>query len=172
MRRRQGHQRRTNRDFGQVEIDCYAEFWEAVRLGGHSDLEEGFAQITHHRTYSRPKPPVRAISTIHKAKGLECDAVVVMPCDGQTFPDSQEARRLLYVALSRAKNQLLLVVSRSEPSPGCKSGPGVSDQRCVLTYDGFHSSHPTNTSIRGGVKVFTWVQDKVRTVSTNASSGS
>lgn len=108
--------RRTNKDFAQVEMDCHAEFWDAVRLGGHSDLDEGFAQITHHRTYSRPKPPVKAISTIHKAKGLECDGVIVMPCDAQTFPNSQ-ARCLLYVALSRAKSRLLLVVSRSAPSP-------------------------------------------------------
>jgi DNA helicase-2/ATP-dependent DNA helicase PcrA len=40
-----------------------------------------------------------------------------MPCDAQTFSDSQEARCLLYVALSRAKDRLLLVVSRNAPSP-------------------------------------------------------
>jgi hypothetical protein len=109
--------RRTNKDFAQVEMDCHAEFWEAVRLGSHADLDEGFAQITNHRTYSRPKPPAKAISTIHKAKGLECDGVVVMPCDALTFPDNQEARCLLYVALSRAKSRLMLVVSRNAPSP-------------------------------------------------------
>lgn len=109
--------RRSNKDFGQVEIDCQAEFWEAVRLGDHADLDEGFAQITHHRTYARPKPPTKSISTIHKAKGLECDGVVVMPCDAQTFADSQEARCLLYVALSRAKRRLMLVVSQNAPSP-------------------------------------------------------
>jgi superfamily I DNA/RNA helicase len=71
----------------------------------------------HQRTYSRPAPPAKAVSTIHKAKGLECDAVVVMPCDARTFPDSQEACCLLYVALSRAKSRLMLVVSRNAPSP-------------------------------------------------------
>jgi DNA helicase-2/ATP-dependent DNA helicase PcrA len=66
--------------------------------------------------HSRPEVPPKAISTIHKAKGLECDGVIVMPCDAKTFPDSSEARCLLYVALSRAKKRLLLVVSRDAPS--------------------------------------------------------
>ena len=109
--------RGTNSAFAQVELDCHTEFWEAVRLGGHADPDEGFAQITHHRTHARPQPPSRAISTIHKAKGLECDGVIVMPCDAKTFPDTQEARCLLYVALTRAKRRLQFVVSRTAPSP-------------------------------------------------------
>jgi superfamily I DNA/RNA helicase len=109
--------RRTQSDFADIELDCPAEFWEAVRLGSHPDPQEGFVHITHHRTHSRPKPPAKAISTIHKAKGLECDGVIVMPCDARTFPDTAEARCLLYVALSRAKRRLMIVVSPSTPSP-------------------------------------------------------
>jgi superfamily I DNA/RNA helicase len=48
---------------------------------------------------------------------LECGNVVVMPCDATTFPDREDARCLLYVALSRAKERLMLVVSRTNPSP-------------------------------------------------------
>jgi hypothetical protein len=40
-----------------------------------------------------------------------------MPCDSTTFPDKPEARCLLYVALSRARKRLLLVVSKGNPSP-------------------------------------------------------
>jgi DNA helicase-2/ATP-dependent DNA helicase PcrA len=40
-----------------------------------------------------------------------------MPCDARTFPDKEDARCLLYVALSRAKRRLVLVVSRTAPSP-------------------------------------------------------
>jgi DNA helicase-2/ATP-dependent DNA helicase PcrA len=109
--------KRCRSDFANIEVDCHKEFWEAVRLGGFEDAVNGFAEITHHRTYSRPKPPLKAISTIHKAKGLECGSVVVMPCDAQSFPDKFDARCLLYVALSRAKDRLLLVVSRSKPTP-------------------------------------------------------
>lgn len=103
--------------FADVEIDCRREFWEAVRLGTFETPDAGFAEITHRRTYARPKPPERAISTIHKAKGLECESAIIMPCDAKTFPDKPDARCLLYVALSRAKSELMLVVSRDNPSP-------------------------------------------------------
>ncbi len=56
------------------------------------------------------------LSTIHQAKGLEFDVVfVIMLCDG-LFPsarsiesdDDEEERRLFYVAITRAKNELYL----------------------------------------------------------------
>jgi hypothetical protein len=104
-------------DFSSIKLDCQKEFWDAIRLGEFDDLDKGLVEITNRRTYARSRPPDRAISTIHKAKGLECDSVVVMPCDAKTFPDTFEARCLLYVAISRAKHRLMLVVSRSAPSP-------------------------------------------------------
>ena len=58
------------------------------------------------------------LSTIHQAKGLEFDVVfVIMLCDG-LFPSTrsmespegeEEERRLFYVAITRAKNELYLV---------------------------------------------------------------
>ncbi|HYS85680.1 MAG TPA: ATP-binding domain-containing protein [Bradyrhizobium sp.] len=62
-------------------------------------------------------PPDRAISTVHKAKGLEAGRVIVMPCNSKHFPDNEAARSLLYVAISRATRSLTLVVSRSDASP-------------------------------------------------------
>lgn len=109
--------KQSNRDFSDIEIDCHKEFWDAIRLGAFDTIDDGLMEITHRRTYARPKPPERAISTVHKAKGLECGSVIIMPCDAKTFPDKFEARCLLYVALSRAKDRLLLVVSRNAPSP-------------------------------------------------------
>ena len=57
------------------------------------------------------------LSTIHQAKGLEFDVVfIIMLCDG-LFPSSrsaeipdtlEEERRLLYVAMTRARNELYL----------------------------------------------------------------
>ena len=99
-------------DFSDIEVDHSREFWEAIQLVNFDDLDTGLAEITHRRTYGRPKPPDAAISTIHKGKGLECGNVFVMPCDAATFPD-----QVLYVALSRAKQRLMLVVSRTNPSP-------------------------------------------------------
>ena len=117
MLRRLSELATTDSNFTDVKIDCRKEFWEATRLADFDTADNGFAEITHRRIYSRPKPPEKAISTIHKAKGLECGAVIVMPCDARTFPDKHDARCLLYVALSRAKSRLMLVVSRNSPSP-------------------------------------------------------
>src|SRR5207253_653021 len=57
------------------------------------------------------------LSTIHQAKGLEFDVVfIIMLCDG-LFPsarsldspeDEEEERRLFYVAITRARNELYL----------------------------------------------------------------
>lgn len=117
MLRRLAERKASDPVFAEIEFDNYREFRDAIRLGDFSDAETGLAEITHHRTYARPKPPAKAISTIHKAKGLECDSVVVMPCDAKTFPDKDDARCLLYVALSRAKKRVMLVLSRDNPSP-------------------------------------------------------
>jgi DNA helicase-2/ATP-dependent DNA helicase PcrA len=57
------------------------------------------------------------LSTIHQAKGLEFDVVfVIMLCDGmfpsersmETRDGEEEERRLLYVAITRARNELYL----------------------------------------------------------------
>ncbi|SPE54666.1 UvrD/REP helicase [Verrucomicrobia bacterium] len=57
------------------------------------------------------------LSTIHQAKGLEFDAVfVIMLCDGlfpsaramETAEGEEEERRLMYVAITRARNELCL----------------------------------------------------------------
>ncbi|MGH9933020.1 MAG: ATP-binding domain-containing protein, partial [Pyrinomonadaceae bacterium] len=117
MLRRLSDLKATDSNFGDVEMDCHREFWDAIRLGDFDTADAGLAEITHRRSYSRPKPPAKAISSIHKAKGLECDSVIVMPCDAKTFPDKPDARCLLYVAISRGKRRLLLVVSRNSPSP-------------------------------------------------------
>ena len=103
--------------FADVEVDCREEFFDAIRLGAFEDIEAGLIEVTHRRTYARPKPPDRSVSTIHRAKGLECSGVALMPCDSRNFPDKPDARCLLYVALSRAKDELLLVIPNKDPSP-------------------------------------------------------
>ncbi len=102
--------------FRNVKLDCHREFWDAIHLGQFEDPLDGLADLAHRRAYARPQPPDRAISTIHKAKGLECESVIMVPCDAKSFPDAPDARCLLYVALSRAKNELMLVISADEPS--------------------------------------------------------
>jgi hypothetical protein len=103
--------------FAAIKIDHHREFNDAIRLGEFADCEEAVTEIARRRTYSRPVPPERCISTIHKAKGLECANVMVMPCDARHFPDNPSNRCLLYVAMSRATQSLTLVVSNTNPSP-------------------------------------------------------
>ena len=103
--------------FAEIEFDHSSEYWDAIRLGRFDDMEAGLAEIANRRTYSRPRPSAKSISTIHKAKGLECEDVLLLSVDIRTFPDKQDARCLLYVALSRAKKRLHIVASRDAASP-------------------------------------------------------
>jgi DNA helicase-2/ATP-dependent DNA helicase PcrA len=67
------------------------------------------------------------LSTIHQAKGLEFDVVfVIMLCDG-LFPSArsldtdvgeEEERRLFYVAITRARNELYLCYPLIRATPG------------------------------------------------------
>jgi len=67
------------------------------------------------------------LSTIHQAKGLEFDVVfVIMLCDG-LFPSArslesvegeEEERRLMYVAITRARNELYLSYPLIRSTPG------------------------------------------------------
>lgn len=76
------------------------------------------------------------LSTVHSAKGLEWDTVFVIHLADGKFPSShaaadpeqfEEERRLLYVAATRAKNQLFLSYPREAVAPD------RSRQYCSLT---------------------------------------
>jgi DNA helicase-2/ATP-dependent DNA helicase PcrA len=90
--------------FGSVE-----DFLTQLALLTNVEAEDGDAA-------NRDAGQIR-LSTIHQAKGLEFDAVfVIMLCDG-LFPSArsmensegeEEERRLFYVAITRARNELYL----------------------------------------------------------------
>jgi len=59
------------------------------------------------------KPNCVTVSTVHSAKGLEYDTVYVVGCEEGVFPmlkgaSIEEERRLFFVAMTRAKNNLIL----------------------------------------------------------------
>ena len=108
---------KTDPAFATIKFDYSREFWDAIHIGKFDNMNEGFAEILRRRSYARPLPPAKAISTVHKAKGLECASVLIMPCDAQHYRDTPSARCLLYVAMSRAMRSLTFVVSRQKPSP-------------------------------------------------------
>ena len=78
------------------------------------------------------------LSTIHQAKGLEFDAVfVIMLCDG-LFPSErslnaddgeEEERRLFYVAITRARNELYLIYPLIRASFGSSGGDAMQHPR-------------------------------------------
>ncbi len=72
------------------------------------------------------------LSSVHSAKGLEFDTVIIMDAVDGTFPSTrpnvldrskdssatyQEERRLFYVAITRARNELVLVRPEGERTP-------------------------------------------------------
>ena len=103
--------------FEDIALDNRSEFRDAIRLGQFADADEAVKEIHRRRSFARPVPPDRAISTIHKAKGLQCENAFVLPCDRRRFGASDYARCKLYVALSRARRSLTLVLPRHDPSP-------------------------------------------------------
>ncbi|MEQ8310439.1 MAG: ATP-dependent helicase [Sphingopyxis sp.] len=103
--------------FAEVRVHHGREFAEAIQLGQFENADDGFAEIARRRTHARPQLPMKAISTIHKAKGLEFENVMVLPCDADNFSNTKASRARLYVALSRATRSLMLIVSKEKPSP-------------------------------------------------------
>jgi DNA helicase-2/ATP-dependent DNA helicase PcrA len=103
--------------FDTVKIDLRSEFKDAARIGQFAGPDEAFAEMARKRSYARPSPPTPVLSSIHKAKGLECNNVLLMACDKAQFTTTSYAKCKLYVALSRAKRSVALVVPDSNPSP-------------------------------------------------------
>ncbi len=81
------------------------DYLESVTLSSAMDSDDGSGVV---------------IATIHSAKGLEFDTVFVVGCEEKIFPisrdnndDLEEERRLMYVAITRAKKDLILTSSNS-----------------------------------------------------------
>ena len=99
------------------EIQELAEF--AFQFGTVEEFLTQLALLTNVEAEEDPADDTEKIklTTIHQAKGLEFDVVfVIMLCDGM-FPSSrstattdgeEEERRLFYVSITRAKNELYL----------------------------------------------------------------
>lgn len=100
-----------------VKVDLHRELREASRLDQFTDAIQGQTELARRRTCVGLSLPKRVISTIHKAKGLECRDVVIMPCDSSTFSNTDYKRCVAYVALSRATHSLTLVISPARPPP-------------------------------------------------------
>jgi DNA helicase-2/ATP-dependent DNA helicase PcrA len=103
--------------FSNLYIDYQREFDDLIKLKGYDNPLTGFAEISKRRSRSYPKPPRKALSTVHKSKGLEAEHVFVFACDQRHFSETQVKRNLLYVALSRATESVTIIASRNNQSP-------------------------------------------------------
>ncbi len=81
------------------------DYLESVTLSSAMDSDDGTGVV---------------IATVHGAKGLEFDRVYIVGCEEKIFPisrdtdsDMEEERRLMYVAVTRAKKDLILTSSDS-----------------------------------------------------------
>lgn len=108
---------REDQAFAPIKIDLSREFNDAIQLGRFENADEGLAETARRRAHVRTAVPSKAISTIHKAKGLEFPHVVMAACDRQHFSDTKASRAKLYVGLSRATESLTLLVSHTRPTP-------------------------------------------------------
>ncbi len=118
------------------------------------DPERFFARVALQSDADMVQPRVEKVtlSTIHAAKGLEFPVVFVVGCEEGLIPlrrgekasvDLDEERRLFYVALTRAKEQLYLTWSRKRRLYGRQEvrhlSPFVSDiERQLLKHQSPH----------------------------------
>jgi DNA helicase-2/ATP-dependent DNA helicase PcrA len=127
------------------EIQQLAEF--AFQFGSVEEFLTQLALLTNVEAEDDPADDTEKIklSTIHQAKGLEFEVVfVIMLCDG-LFPSArstesndgeEEERRLFYVSITRAKNELYLTY------PNLRGGFGASGVDTYLSPSRFLSEIP------------------------------
>ena len=111
-----GELREENREIRQALKDIETNRAAFVRARSKTTALE--ARIG--KLYAAPDPLADdrlQLLTIHKAKGLECDHAMIMACDRNQFSSTMYAKCKLYVAISRAKRSLTLVVPSVNTSP-------------------------------------------------------
>jgi DNA helicase-2/ATP-dependent DNA helicase PcrA len=103
-------------DWLRIDLPAGLRLLARLRPGEDETPREALDIAVRHR-HDAGAVPRRCASTIHKAKGQEFDHVILAHCSASPFPDTPEARRLLYVALSRARRSVTFLASGRAPSP-------------------------------------------------------
>jgi uncharacterized protein (TIGR00375 family) len=124
--------------FGRlIDVAAGADYLEGmlntVLLGQEADLERSGNRFG---TRSRPRGQIEAVRlmTMHAAKGLEFPVVLICGVEDGLVPlteegragDEEEERRLLYVALTRAREEVVMFRARSRMRHGKRLTPEVS----------------------------------------------
>jgi DNA helicase-2/ATP-dependent DNA helicase PcrA len=102
-------------------VNAAAEYALREPQGGMDGFLEEYALVSDQDTYDDEQNAI-ALMTVHAAKGLEFPCVVVTGLEEQLFPHAlsidseaevEEERRLFYVAVTRAMEELVLTHARS-----------------------------------------------------------
>ncbi|MBB5210664.1 ATP-dependent helicase [Microbulbifer hydrolyticus] len=138
----------------QQTILAFCQYLDQLRLPPRETLEHlQQLQLQHQQqsrsdsTNAKPTDTIQ-ITTMHQAKGLEWDQVIIpsltvhnMPYQPQrdfSTPASTESeRRLMYVAMTRAKKQLYLLTPPTESTQQDTSSPDL-EQKPSLFLDEMH----------------------------------
>ena len=143
------------------------ERWESLAsivdlAGAHGTAGGDLASLIDEldrRAAAQHAPVARGVTlaTIHAAKGLEWEAVIIAGCVEGSLPHAQslapaalaEERRLFYVAVTRAKRHLLLTWSRAR-QPGGRGHRQRSRFLDVLASEGDADGIVSRSSVRRG----------------------
>jgi superfamily I DNA/RNA helicase len=111
---------------------------------GYQDAESFLTDLTLEAPSIENDEDYFNVSTVHSAKGLEYNTVFVLSCLDGTFPwdfkpktinsrtirkkelEIEEERRILYVAITRAKENLYLMLPLTQFYGGYGSSPSIS----------------------------------------------
>lgn len=120
-----------------------------IELGPETDadaessfVQELLAGMTNLGDTLPPKVPGNVtITTMHGAKGLSADVVIVLQVEDELIPgeapqqrDEDEARRLLYVSLTRARKRLLIGACHYRSGPQAFAGTRQRTDRHVSRF--------------------------------------
>ena len=103
---------------GYETVEDFVDFTALVTRNDDAGLDDGYSYMEDHRV---------SLMTVHAAKGLEFPFVFVIGLEEGVFPhkfsmeepeEMEEERRLAYVAMTRAKDQLMLSWSASRMNFG------------------------------------------------------
>jgi len=89
------------------------------------------------------------LSTIHRVKGREWDRVVIFGVNAGLVPhrlaqDEEEERRVLHVAITRGRQQVVLLVDDERPSPFLGELSGQAPTRRLSTTQVAAPMHPSS----------------------------
>jgi len=101
-----------------IKVDLRESLDAMAHVGARDDGDQHTAIVDYMRRRRIASPAGQSqILTIHKAKGRAFDHVIIVHCSAGPFPDTEAGCRLLYVAITRARQSVHLLASDTHPSP-------------------------------------------------------